>query len=121
MMNCPNNSVPTSLLGFGVINLPDGCTLTSDDYYYPHTFAGYTDLSMTFKLNEDDPEYDDSEYSYSPTSHSLLLNPDDTAYDEPLIISAVEAEADDDLGRVDHGIYVFFLGMVRLNVNHTRM
>ena len=63
---------------------------------------------MTFKLNEDDPEYDDSEYSYSPTSHSLLLNPDDTAYDEPLIISAVEAEADDDdLGRVGHGIYVF--------------
>ena len=30
MMNCPNSSIPTSLLGFGVINLLPGCTLSSE-------------------------------------------------------------------------------------------
>ena len=100
MMNCPNSSVPTSLLGFGVINLPEGCTLTSDDYYYPHTFSGFSDLSMTFKLDsagegfdeESDKLDDDAEYV-----HSLQqIMSADSAHEEPLIIAAVEAEDDTD-------------------------
>jgi len=95
LMNCPNSSIPTSLLGFGVINLPDGCTLTSDDYYYPHTFSGFTDMTMSFKLDEDlddDTDYDETEYTH--TLHQI--RPDDSTYEEPLIISAVEAEVDDE-------------------------
>lgn len=106
VMNCPNTTIPTSLLGFGVINLMEGCTLTSDEYLYPHTFAGYSDVSMSFEIDlnadkkmeqdddeddgkeeEDGEEYEDYEYGIHQ------INYYDT--DEPLIISAVEAETED--------------------------
>lgn len=106
VMNCPNTTIPTSLLGFGVINLMEGCTLTSEEYLYPHTFAGYSDVSMSFEIDlnadkkiEEDPdeedgieeedgeEYEDYEYGIHQ------INYYDT--DEPLIISAVEAETED--------------------------
>ena len=101
-MNCPNSSVPTSLLGFGesahkrrflldsqslisisgVINLPDGCTLTSEDYYYPHTFAGFSDMALSFKLEDyEEPEAGDIHHLNSITGDDL-----------PPVIAAVEAE-----------------------------
>ena len=90
LMNCPNSSVPTSLLGFGVINLPDGCTLTSDDYYYPHTFAGFSDMALSFKLGADDYE------EGGDIHHLNSITAGDSTREEPLVISAVEAELEDD-------------------------
>ena len=89
-MNCPNSSVPTSLLGFGVINLPDGCTLTSDDYYYPHTFAGFSDMALSFKLGADDYE------EGADIHHLNSITAGDSTREEPLVISAVEVELEDD-------------------------
>ena len=99
LMNCQNSSIPTSLLGFGVINLPDGCTLTSDDYYYPHTFNGVSDMQISFKL---DTEFDNKmdanvmgEESGLQDLHQITQNDEAFHKDEPLIISAVEAEPDE--------------------------
>ena len=89
LMNCPNSSIPTSLLGFGVINLPDGCTLTSDDYYYPHTFSGVSDMQISFKR---DPEADKK---MEDDLHQITQNDEAFQKDEPLIISAVEAESEE--------------------------
>jgi len=108
VMNCPNTTIPTSLLGFGVINLMEGCTLTSEEYLYPHTFTGYSDVSMSFEINldadkkmDDDSDEDDTkdedyheEYEdYEYGIHQINYEYDYT--DEPLIISAVEAETED--------------------------
>ncbi len=40
MIECPKGKQPSALVGFGVINLKEGCTITSDEFWYPHTFAG---------------------------------------------------------------------------------
>ena len=86
LMNCPNSTVPTSLLGFGVINLPEGCTLTSDDYYYPHTFTGFSDLEMSFRLEPEEAEA-------GLHTHSLQqIDPGVSGPGEPAVIAAVEAE-----------------------------
>ena len=86
LMNCPNSTVPTSLLGFGVINLPEGCTLTSDDYYYPHTFTGFSDLEMSFRLEPEEAEA-------GLHTHSLQqIEPGVSGPGEPAVIAAVEAE-----------------------------
>ena len=106
VMNCPNTTIPTSLLGFGVINLMEGCTLTSEEYLYPHTFTGYSDVSMSFEVNlnadkkmeedneEDDGNDDENSEDYEDYEYGIhQINYYDT--DEPLIISAVEAETED--------------------------
>jgi len=118
VMRCPNATIPTSLLGFGVINLMEGCTLTSEEYLYPHTFTGYSDVSMSFDLNfnadkkmeenegddedklEESEEYEDYDYGI----HQL------TYYDtsEPVIISAVEAETEDYYDTVATGTEGYF-------------
>ena len=36
--------------GFGVINLLDGCTLSADDYLYPHTFSGFSDIDLALEI-----------------------------------------------------------------------
>ena len=92
LMNCPNSSIPTSLLGFGVINLPDGCTLTSDDYYYPHTFSGVSDIQISFKSDEMKTSVLPDEYQ---DLHQITQNDEAVEEDEPLIISAVESESDE--------------------------
>ena len=86
LMNCPNSTVPTSLLGFGVINLPEGCTLTSDDYYYPHTFTGFSDLEMSFRLDPDEAEAGLHTHSLQQIAPGVL------GPGEPAVIAAVEAE-----------------------------
>jgi hypothetical protein len=48
MMVCPDGNQPTGLVGFGVINLKEGCTITSDEFWYPHTHAGIIEISITF-------------------------------------------------------------------------
>ena len=66
----------------GVINLPEGCTLTSEDYYYPHTFAGFSDMALSFKL-------EDSEDQEQGDIHHL-----NSITDLPPVIAAVEAESE---------------------------
>jgi len=118
VMRCPNATIPTSLLGFGVINLMEGCTLTSEEYLYPHTFTGYSDVSMSFDLNfnadkkmeenevdgEDKPEESEEYEDYDYGIHQL------TYYDtsEPVIISAVEAETEDYYDTVATGTEGYF-------------
>ena len=38
--------------GFGVINLMEGCTLSSLEYLYPHTFSGYSDVNLALEIGE---------------------------------------------------------------------
>ena len=44
-MHCPQSTIPTSLLGFGVINLMEGCTLRCDDL--PMTMTDTTTSKIT--------------------------------------------------------------------------
>ena len=37
-------------IGFGVINLLEGCTLSADDYMYPHTFTGFSDIDLAIEV-----------------------------------------------------------------------
>ncbi|XP_023336352.1 uncharacterized protein LOC111707463 isoform X2 [Eurytemora carolleeae] len=53
VLMCPNSTTPTSLLGFGVINLMEGCTLSSLEYLYPHTFSGYSDVNLSLEIGEE--------------------------------------------------------------------
>jgi len=107
VMNCPNTTIPTSLLGFGVINLMEGCTLTSEEYLYPH-ISGYSDVSMSFEINldadkkmdddsdEDDTKDEDYQEEYEDYEYGIhQINYEYDYTDEPLIISAVEAETED--------------------------
>ena len=48
ILKCPDGQTPTALMGFGVINLAEGCTITSHDFWYPHTFKGVVDVDMDF-------------------------------------------------------------------------
>ena len=38
---------PTALVGFGVISLKEGCTITSREFHYPHTFRGIVEISIS--------------------------------------------------------------------------
>jgi len=40
-------------VGFGVINLMEGCTLSSLEYLYPHTFSGYSDVNLSLEIGEE--------------------------------------------------------------------
>ena len=46
LCNGSYRTVPTSLFGFGVITLVEGCSLSSEEFLYPPTFAGYSDISL---------------------------------------------------------------------------
>ena len=90
-MHCPTPTIPTSLLGFGVINLMEGCTLSSTDFHYPHTFTSFTDVEFNFNLDVADEKKEDSE------NYDELPSPPQFHYDsdEPLVIAAIEAETED--------------------------
>lgn len=47
-LQCPDGNIPTSLMGFGIVGLAEGCTISNEEFWYPHTFAGVMQLSMTF-------------------------------------------------------------------------
>jgi hypothetical protein len=96
-MHCPQSTIPTSLLGFGVINLMEGCTLSSDDFHYPHTFTSYTDVAISFSLDVpehkmDGEDYDAEEYGEVPGLPSFHYDNSEL----PLVIAANEAEIEDD-------------------------
>ena len=39
-LQCPDGNIPTSLMGFGIVGLAEGCTISNEEFWYPHTFAG---------------------------------------------------------------------------------
>lgn len=47
-LQCPDGNIPTSLMGFGIVGLADGCTISNDEFWYPHTFAGAMQLNLNF-------------------------------------------------------------------------
>ncbi len=48
ILQCPDGNQRTSLKGFGIIGLAEGCTVTNEQFWYPHTFAGAMTLTLTF-------------------------------------------------------------------------
>jgi hypothetical protein len=50
----------TPLSGFGVIGMAEGCTVTSNDFLYPHTFTG----AITLNLNFGDKGWDSGTYKF---------------------------------------------------------
>ena len=47
-LQCPDSTTPTSLMGFGVISLAEGCTISSHEFWYPHTLTGVIDVKIDF-------------------------------------------------------------------------
>ena len=47
-LQCPDGNIPTSLMGFGIVGLAEGCTISNDEFWYPHTFAGAMELNINF-------------------------------------------------------------------------
>lgn len=61
------SSTPTELIGFGVLNLNPGCTITSEQFWYAHTFNGMVEVSVGFgsaKEDEIDLDEDDDPANY---------------------------------------------------------
>ena len=59
LLECPDgSSTPTGLVGFGVIQLAEGCTITSDEFWYSHTFAGMVEVNVGFGSDEEDEDLD---------------------------------------------------------------
>ena len=90
-MHCPQSTIPTSLLGFGVINLMEGCTLSSADFHYPHTFTSYTDVSLSFSLDSPEDKMEGGQFGELPDLPHFDYDPD-----EPLVIAANEAEVEEE-------------------------
>ena len=47
-LQCPDGNIPTSLMGFGIVGLAEGCTISNEEFWYPHTFAGVMNLNLNF-------------------------------------------------------------------------
>ena len=47
-LQCPDGNIPTSLMGFGIVGLAEGCTISNEEFWYPHTFAGSMQLNLSF-------------------------------------------------------------------------
>jgi len=77
-LQCPDGNIPTSLMGFGIVGLAEGCTISNEEFWYPHTFAGAMQLNLSFgdkgwestefhtdlaEGQEDFVEFPDHEYS----------------------------------------------------------
>lgn len=77
-MQCPDGDTPTFLVGFGVISLDEGCTITSEDFWYSHTYAGMIEINLGFgnqeELSEDDEE--DINYDISNFENDVIFNED---------------------------------------------
>lgn len=94
-MHCPQSTIPTSLLGFGVINLMEGCTLSSADFHYPHTFTSYTSVDISFSLNSPHDKMDEQDYE-DYGDYNEVPRPFNFDSSEPLVIAANEAEVEED-------------------------
>eukprot|EP00094_Tigriopus_californicus_P014484 TCALIF_14079-PA protein Name:"Protein of unknown function" AED:0.36 eAED:0.36 QI:0/1/0/1/1/1/2/0/558 len=69
-LECPEETTPTGLVGFGVIHLAEGCTITSDEFWYAHTQAGMMEINIRFgkefdDLDQEEDQKDPQDYDIS--------------------------------------------------------
>ena len=67
-LECPDSKTPTSLMGFGVISLADGCTITSHEFWYPHTLTGVIDVKLDFG----DKNWDHANFHTDESIHDMM-------------------------------------------------
>lgn len=84
-LQCPDGNIPTSLMGFGIVGLAEGCTISNEEFWYPHTFAGVMQLSLAFG----DKGWDSSDFHTDllEGQEDFLDFPDDE-YSEALALAA---------------------------------
>ena len=80
-LQCPDSTTPTSLMGFGVISLADGCTITSHEFWYPHTLTGVINVNLDFG----DKNWDHSNFHTDESIHDMMNGshpqpPDETSH-----------------------------------------
>ena len=67
-LQCPDSTTPTSLMGFGVISLADGCTITSHEFWYPHTLTGVINVNLDFG----DKNWDHADFHTDESIHDMM-------------------------------------------------
>lgn len=96
---CPDgHETMTPLSGFGVIGMAEGCTVTSKEFRYPHTFTG----SITINLNFGDKGWDTADYLTEVTLNETLFS-HNAEYQETIDDDAIETsfnEVDDQVCNV---------------------
>lgn len=58
-LECPEEVTPTGLVGFGVIHLAEGCTITSDEFWYAHTQSRMMEINIRFGKEFDEMDSED--------------------------------------------------------------
>uniref|UniRef100_A0A0K2TW19 Uncharacterized protein n=1 Tax=Lepeophtheirus salmonis TaxID=72036 RepID=A0A0K2TW19_LEPSM len=103
LLKCPDGNTPTGLIGFGVIHLAEGCSISSREYFYPDTFSGKIKVGIGFG----DSSWSQTEENFNSDTISVidegegkftLEQPKVSPFSEdpfdPEIIEAVVAEED---------------------------
>ena len=67
-LQCPDATTPTSLMGFGVISLAEGCTITSHEFWYPHTLTGVINVNLDFG----DKNWDHANFHTDESIHDMM-------------------------------------------------
>ena len=84
VLECPDGRTPTALAGFGVIHLQEGCTITSEEFWYAHTHAGLMEVGIRFGKEwtmdgEDGDEPDPADYDISKFAGDIMFAEDDAS------------------------------------------
>ncbi len=99
MLECPGERTPTALVGFGVLSLAEGCTITSDEFWYAHTSSGLIEINTGFggggSVLEEDDDDDFGAYDMSKYEDDVLYS--DGTDDEALVQTDGLEEDKDDL------------------------
>jgi hypothetical protein len=77
VLECPDGKSPTELTGFGVISLAQGCTITSEEFWYAHTYAGMMETSIGFGdddwISSTEDQARDDDYDINNFLDDILL------------------------------------------------
>ncbi len=84
MLECSGEKTPTALVGFGVLSLAEGCTITSEEFWYAHTSSGLIEINTGFGgdsdiLDDDDDDNDFAAYDMSKYEDDVLYSDGDNA------------------------------------------
>ena len=94
---CPDATTPTSLMGFGVISLADGCTITSHEFWYPHTLTGVISVNLDFG----DKNWDHANFHTDESIHDMMNGSDIQPPDEETHQHHHHGHHDSEVGRED--------------------
>ena len=67
-LRCPDGTTRTGLVGFGVISLAEGCTITSHGFWYPHTFKGVIEVNLDYG----DRGWDHANFHTDESIHDMM-------------------------------------------------